>query len=207
MSLTSFRQRAVWLAVLISGILPLKGCVSAMPSEDITKVVEGGTFTRVGDYKIGAGDILQVKVFGEESLSGNFVVAPSGTIQFPLVGFVPVIGLSQVGVGQALERKLSPFVKNARVAVSVNESQSYQVYFSGEVGLKGTRELRARTNLLQGIILAGGPTDRASGRVFLIRRVNDHEIRRYATSYKDLLRGANSLDFLYLERGDIIHVD
>lgn len=197
----------VRLQTLLLTLCTLTACAPAMSTEDISRIVQGGTFSTVGDYKVGPGDMLSIKVFGEETLSGLYVVAPSGTVQFPLIGFMMVSGLGQVTIGQRLEQKLKPFIRDAKVVVSVNNSHSYMVFFSGEVAARGPRELMAKTTLLQGIIMAGGITDHAAGKIYLIRKVGDQDIRRYITYYKDLLRGTKALDFLYLERGDIIHVE
>ena len=40
------------------------------------------------EYRLGAGDKLRVIVFGEDTLSGEFVVSASGTVELPLIGAV-----------------------------------------------------------------------------------------------------------------------
>lgn len=198
-------MRRLFPLLLLLALAP--ACAAPMAGENIETALRGTTFDRVGDYKVGPADTLQIKVFGEEALSGAYVVAPSGMVQFPLIGFVVAQGMTQVQLAQSLESRLRPFIKEARVVVSVAEAQSYQVYFSGEVSTRGARELKQKTSLLQGLILAGGLTDYASGRIYLIRRVGDNDIKRYVTTYKELLRGRRTLDFLYLERGDIVHAE
>ncbi len=196
-------NRMTWLLVMLLAV----ACTRPMATEDIDTIAKGGTFDRVGDYKIGPGDALTVKVYGEESLSGDYVVAPSGMLQLPLIGFTQAQGLTQVQLAQKVEQQLRSFVREARVAISVTDALSFEVYFSGEVATRGARILKGRTTLLQGVILAGGLTDFAAGQIYLIRRVGDHDVKRYVTSYKDLLRGRKGLDFYYLERGDIIHAE
>jgi polysaccharide export outer membrane protein len=185
----------------------LSSCFAPMASQDMSLALNGATFSKVGDYRIGPGDALNLRVFGEDAVSGDYVVAPSGMIQLPLVGYVIAQGMSQVQLAQKLEQVLRPFVKDPKVAVSISSSASFVVYFSGEVANRGPRELKFRTNLLQGLVLAGGLNDLASGRIYLIRTTNDRDVRRYSTTFKELLRGSNNLDFVYLERGDVIHAD
>lgn len=185
----------------------MTGCVATMPSEDLGQLIRGETFDRIGEYRIGSADNLIIRVFGEDSLSGQYVVTPSGTVQLPLVGFVKAAGLTQVQLARHIETALRPFVREPRVAVSLADSQSYRVFFSGEVQSRGARELKARTSLLEGVIMAGGLTEYATGRIFLIRRLNDRQVKRYETSFKDLLSGRKATDSIYLERGDIIHAE
>jgi polysaccharide export outer membrane protein len=194
-----------WILCLAAGVL--FACAPTMPSEDLEKIVRGSTFDRVGDYKIGASDSLTIRVFGEDALSGSFVVTPSGTIQFPLIGFVKAGGLTAVQLARFLEINLRPFVREAKVAVSIADTLSYRVFFSGEIQTRGVRELRTKTSVLEGVILAGGLTDFASGRIYLIRRIDERVVRRYVTTYDALLKGRKLFDAIYLERGDIIHAE
>lgn len=197
-------KRGVMLALL--AIMTTR-CMTIMPSEDLEHAIRGDTFDRVGDYKIGPADTLNIRVFGEDALSGVYIVAPSGTIQFPLVGFVKTSGLTQLQLARQLETVLKPFVREPRVAVSLADTQSYRVFFSGELQTRGVRELKAKTSILEGVILAGGLTDFASGRIYLIRRLSERTVKRYVTSFDALLRGRNLLDTIYLERGDILHAE
>lgn len=192
------------LAVLL---LAMGACAPSMSGEKIEMAQRGSTFDRIGDYKIGPSDILAVKVFGEESLSGQYAVTPSGLIQFPLIGFVSCKGLTPEQLSRRLETQLRPFVKVPKVVVSIGDPASFRVFFSGEVTNRGGRELKTKTSLLEGLLLAGGLTDFSSGKIYLIRRVNDREVKRYVTEYSDILRGKKGLDNFFLERGDIIHAD
>lgn len=194
--------------MVLSCILALLfwGCAPTMPSEDLERVVRGNTFDRIGDYKIGPADSLVIRVFGEEALSGSYIVAPSGTIQFPLIGLVKALGMTQVQLARYLESVLRPFVREPRVAVSA-DAQSYRVFFSGEVQSRGVKELKAKTSILEGIILAGGLSEFATGRIYLVRRLSEREVKRYVTSFDSLMRGRKFFDSLFLERDDIIHAE
>jgi len=44
------------------------------------------------DYVVGPEDVLMITVFNEPTLSGRFTVEADGTINYPLVGRVPVGG-------------------------------------------------------------------------------------------------------------------
>ncbi len=184
--------------------IALSSCAPLMPSDDIQSMPKGSTFDRSGDYKVGPADQLTIKVYGDESLSGPYVVGPSGTIQFPLVGTVPVHGLTQIQISQRLEQLLKPYVKTAKVIVSGANAQSFRVYFSGEFASKGIKDLASKTSILQAIVLAGGLTDFATGKIYIVRRYSDNDVKRFRFYYPDALRGKSSLDFIYLERDDIL---
>ncbi len=194
----------MYASKIIALALCLVSCAPLMPSDDIESMAKGTTFDRSGDYKVGPADQLAIRVYGDETLSGTFIVGPSGSIQYPLVGSVPVQGLTQVQIAQRLEQLLKPYLKSSRVVVSQATSQSYRIFFSGEFVGKGSRELSAKTTVLQGISLSGGLTDFATGKIYIIRRYGENDVRRYQVYYPDLLRGKKSLDFVYLERDDVL---
>lgn len=194
------------LVIALLALLHVR-CATTVSAPDLTFAPQGATFNRQGDYLISANDQLAVRVFGQENLSGNFNVAPSGVLVFPLIGFVQAEGLTALQVSDRLEIALKPFLKKPMVNVVVTSRESYRVYFSGQVAKPGVFALQARTTILQGIAMSGGLTSSASGRLLLIRQVANERIQRYATSYHDLLAGRNGVDRLILERGDIIHAE
>ncbi len=106
-------------------------------------------------YEIGAGDVLQVLVFGQPSLSGDFTVGPDGIMLFPFVGRVKAAGMSPA----ELERKLTTllgdgYLRKPQVSLSVKQYKSQRVFVTGEVpraGPYGLRPDRKLSSLLQDI--------------------------------------------------------
>jgi polysaccharide biosynthesis/export protein len=183
------------------------GCAAAVPAQDLTRAVSGTTFNRIGDYVISANDQINVKVFGQDSLTGTFTVSPTGSLTFPLVGFVSAAGRTSMQVTESLQKALRPYVKNPIITVSVAGRDSYQVYFSGEIGRPGEINLQRSTTLLQGLAMAGGLTRFASGRIVLLRQNQSGVMSRYSTTFYKLLSGKDQLDRFPLERGDYIHAE
>lgn len=98
------------------------------------------------DYKVGAGDILQVIVFGHPELtnpsgikssSGSDVrgqlVSADGDIYYPYVGDIDVAGLTLHQVRQKLAHGLSDYVRDPQVSVRVRKYRSQRVYISGDI--------------------------------------------------------------------------
>jgi polysaccharide export outer membrane protein len=110
------------------------------------------------DYRIGAGDLLKIQVFGSPELSTDARVAQSGTITCPLIGSVAVAGLSSSEVEQALARKFieGSFLKQPQVSVLIVEYISQKVSVLGHVSKPGQYALRARSNVLDVLAEAGG---------------------------------------------------
>jgi polysaccharide export outer membrane protein len=123
------------------------------------------------DYEVGPGDVLEVVVLENPELSRVATVQTSGVITVPLLGEVPVSGLSMAEVQRKLTTLLArDYLVNPRVEVSVKEYQSQFATVLGEVNSPGRKPLRGRTRLVDVLIEAGGFTARASGEVAISRR-------------------------------------
>jgi polysaccharide export outer membrane protein len=122
------------------------------------------------DYRVGAGDVLDVVVFGNDDLSRAATVQTDGGINLPLLGEVPVAGLSvaevQHKVGALLARD---YLVKPQVEVRVREYQSQAATVLGEVNGPGRKVLKGHTRLIDVLVEAGGFTPRASGEVTVSR--------------------------------------
>src|SRR5437870_5705770 len=58
------------------------------------------------EYRVGAGDILEITVLGHSDLSRTATVQTTGTINLPLLNEVPVAGLSVAEVQRTVSRLL-----------------------------------------------------------------------------------------------------
>jgi polysaccharide export outer membrane protein len=104
-------------------------------------------------YEIGPGDVLQVLVLGQPTLSGEFSVGSDGIMPYPFVGKVKAAGMSPA----ELERKLTTllgdgYLRRPQVSVSVRQYKSQRVFVTGEVprpGPYGLRPNRKLSSLLQ----------------------------------------------------------
>ena len=129
------------------------------------------------EYRLGAGDIVRVTVFGHEDLSGEFEVGASGTIPIPLIGEMQAAGHTvqelQAGIAQALQ---PDYLKNPRVGVDVLNYRPF--YIIGEVKAPGSYPYVSGMRVVNAIALAGGFTYRADEDDILITRANDTSGRK-----------------------------
>lgn len=128
------------------------------------------------DYAIGSGDVLDVSVIGNEEMTRTTTVQPSGTITLPLLGEVPVAGLTVSEVQKKLTTLLErDFLVNPQVEVKVREFQSQFVIVLGEINSPGRKPLRGKTRLIDLLVDAGGFKPNASGDVTITRREGTFE--------------------------------
>ena len=192
-------------------VIPLlwltSSCSHKIPAEGIESVKPGKSFSRTGEYKIGPEDILDVKVLGDKDVSGQYKVSPTGYLNFPLVGSLNVFGQTAAQVNSKITTALRHYMKKPVVSVSIAKVNSLKVIFSGEFASKGPIALTTEVSLLQGLMLVGGLTDFASGRVVVIRKDSSNKTRRYSVEVEDVLDGNKHLDDFALENGDIIYAE
>jgi protein involved in polysaccharide export with SLBB domain len=124
------------------------------------------------DYRLGAGDKLRIMVFGEESLSGEFLVpGGAGTLSFPLVGDVQASGLSVAELQAQLLTKLKDgYLKDPHVSIEVLNYRPF--YILGEVMKPGQYSYTNGLTVLNAVATANGFTYRANTHKVYIKRPN-----------------------------------
>ena len=158
-------------------------------------------------YRIGPGDLLEIRVFEVEQLSQTVRVSEDGTITLPLLGRVEVGGLTQEGVTQRLTELLqAKYVKNPQVTIFIREYKNQQVAVIGAVVNAGSYELVGRRNLLQMISMAGGFDETAGNQAFILREGPDGQTSTIAIDLKDLLVNGNQALNVPIEPNDVINV-
>lgn len=130
------------------------------------------TAVQDGNYKLAPGDKVNIVVFDEPSMSGEFVVSSSGELAFPLVGNVQVQGMTLNDFQVALVNRLQPdILKNPKVTVSVLNYRPF--YILGEVNQPGEYPYADNLNVLNAVAKASGFTYRAKTTKVYIRRAGE----------------------------------
>jgi polysaccharide export outer membrane protein len=123
-----------------------------------------------GEYEVGAGDVLEVNVIGNDDLSRIPTVQTNGAITYPLLGEVQVAGLTVAEIQRKLTNLLEKdYLIKPQVEVKVREYNSQYVSVVGEVNGPGRKPLRGRTRLIDLLTEAGGFKPTASGDVIIAR--------------------------------------
>ncbi len=124
-------------------------------------------------YRVGAADVLSVKVFDEPSLTNKFTVDSDGTITYPFLGRVPVQGKTLREVEDDLSNGLKKgYVKNPQVTVEISDFRARSVYVLGEVKAPGRYMIEGPVTLLELIAKAGSFTPNA-GPTLVVQRYKD----------------------------------
>jgi protein involved in polysaccharide export with SLBB domain len=134
---------------------------------------------QLSSYALGPNDLLEIKVFQEDDLACRLRVSPKGTIVFPLIGVVPVGGLSPQEAAETIRARLAKdYLVNPQVSLTVFEYGKRRFTVLGEVQKAGTYDMpeREKITLLDAIAMAGGYTRIADpAKVTLKRKDNGRE--------------------------------
>lgn len=158
------------------------------------------------EFRIGAEDVLDIVVWGDEQLSRTVPVRPDGKISLPLLNDVQAAGLAPAQLGHQLTGLLSKHLTDPRVSVIVQEVHSFKVSVIGEVKTPGRYELRTQTTVLDVLAQAGGFTEFASRSRILILRANSNTLERIPFDYERFVSAEQRQPAFYMQPGDIVVV-
>jgi len=193
--------------VAAAGLAQVPPQVKPQPAVQVPAEVKEAKDALVRAYRIGPGDLLELKVFQVDELSQVVRVSEDGSITLPLLGRVVVEGLTQEGVVQKLTGLLqAKYIKNPQVTIFIKEYKNQQVAVIGAVENAGSYELVGRKNLLQIISMAGGFSETAGNEVFILREGPDGATSTVSIDLKDLLVNGNQALNVPIEPNDVINV-
>jgi len=157
-------------------------------------------------YRIGPEDALEIAVWKDETLKSTALVRPDGGISFPLVGDLTVAGRTAAEVRVEVVRRLSRFVPDAEVTVSVVRVSSYRIYVMGRVNKPGDYAVGRPIDVLQALTLAGGMTPfAADDDIRIIRREGGRQWS-IPFDYRQLRKAGHLTQNILLRSGDVVLV-
>jgi len=183
----------------IAGLLALGACGDrdATPIVADTSNGQALSFAPNGspvssDYKLGPNDRTRIIVFGQPSLTGEFVLDGNGVLAYPLVGNINARGMTPSQLQQTIAQKLdTDWIKNPSVSVEVSTRRPF--YVVGEVQKPGSYPYVTDMNVLNAIATAGGETYRANMHDFWIKRKQDGRIVRVAANQESILQPGDTV--------------
>ena len=159
------------------------------------------------EYRLGPEDVLEVRVFELDQLNRTVRVSGDATMDLPLIGSIPVRGLTLEEVAfEVAERLRNGFVQDPQVSIFVKEFHSQNVSLLGAVSSPATYPLMGRRNLLQILADAGGLSANAGNVLFVFRQSDDGRSARLSVPLNELLIQGNPQWNIWLRPGDIVSV-
>jgi polysaccharide export outer membrane protein len=148
------------------GALALAAC-STGPSMGSAQELAASTST-MNTYKLGSGDEVKITVFGEQDLSGPFVVDGQGAISMSLIGAVPVANLTLEDASKLIQTKYRDgWLRDPKVTAELTKGRPY--YILGEVNRPGEYPFVSGLTVMNAIASAGDFTYRADKNKILVK--------------------------------------
>jgi polysaccharide export outer membrane protein len=157
-------------------------------------------------YVIGPGDVLGVKFWQQDGLSGDVVVRPDGKISVPLLNDVQAAGQTPQQLGEQIGTAAKRWVQDPNVTVIVRQVNSRAVYITGQVVRAGRYPLNGSTSILQLIAMAGGLAEWADAENVTVMRSEHSGFVTHRFNYKDVVARKNLAQNIELRPGDTVIV-
>jgi polysaccharide export outer membrane protein len=159
------------------------------------------------EYRIGAGDVLNIATWKEPELTRpEVLVRIDGRISFPLIGDIPAAGMTPAQLTETIQKGLTNYVTAPVVTVTVINPASQRIYVLGEVARTGEYSLTKELTVLQAFAVAGGFTQWASKDAIILMRKEGGKEKIYRINYKEIVKGKDIDNNLTLQTNDTIVV-
>jgi polysaccharide biosynthesis/export protein len=166
------------------------------------------------EYVIAPGDVIMVRVFTQDNMSGRVRVRSDGKVSLPFLNDVEAAGQTPSALARDLQARLKSFINAPVVTVSLEETRPLSVSVLGEVAKPGAYPFETGAGVLQALASAGGMTEYAhKDRIFVLRQetVNgsgaDPPPARIRFTYEALSRAEGKAGTFRLKVGDVVVVE
>ena len=167
-------------------------------------------------YRIGPGDVLEVRVYNRPQLSRDAVrVEGNGMIRMPLVdGDIQAACKTEGELAKEISTRYARYYRNLPVDVFIREYHAREVALIGAVNEQGRYQMQRHIRLLELLTFAKGPSDKAGQTINIVRAPRTDVCEQDLSSkgeglislhLNDTLRGDESAN-PYVEAGDIVTI-
>lgn len=125
-------------------------------------------------YRVGPGDLLDIRIFNHPELSGERRINEAGLIRLPFIEELQAACLTEAEIATQITEKYKKFLRFPQVDVLVKEYKSLPVAVIGSVNQPARFQLQRRVRLLELLTYVGGPSNRA-GKIVHVIHSNDYD--------------------------------
>ena len=108
------------------------------------------------DYRLGAGDVVNIDVWGASQTTFTATISPDGTITLEGVGPISIAGMKVDEANRYLKRQLGQYYEDSNINLTVGQIRSIQVQVMGEVVTPGSYTISALSSAFNALYAAGG---------------------------------------------------
>ncbi len=130
----------------------------------------GDTVPVAGDYVVGPGDEVFVRVWGSVDADIRSTVDRNGLLHIPRVGSFTVAGTPASRLEAALRAQIGRLFTNFNLNVTLGQLRGVKVFVAGAGAQVGVLNLPSPATMLSAVMAAGGPAPSGSMRKITLRR-------------------------------------
>lgn len=126
--------------------------------------------SQLSSYKLGSGDMISIRVLGEEDLKRERVrLSDAGTVSFPILGEIRVRGMTVGALEEFITKGLKGrYLLDPQVTIAIEEYRNF--FVNGHVEKPGGYPFAPGLTVRKAISIAGGYKERAAReKMFIIR--------------------------------------
>ncbi len=155
-------------------------------------------------YTLGVGDVLSIQLVGQKDIIEDFLINGDGSINFPDIGEIVLIGLSLDEASKLIKSRVNSSFIGIEAFISMSKLRDVNVLITGDAQNPGIYTLSGNSNILQAINIAGGISEYGTFRE--INLVRDNKIIEVLDVYELLINGNFNLKER-LRSGDVIFIN
>ena len=141
----------------------------------------------MSQYQLGSGDRIQISVFGQDDLSMEVRLPDVGTINYPFLGEIKLVGMTAAEVEQLIYTGLlGDYLVNPSVSVAIVEYRPF--FIDGEVKRPGGYAYQPGLSVNKAAALAGGYTERAARDKITIIREKNGQTNEFTVTVSDMIQ-------------------
>lgn len=158
------------------------------------------------DYTIGPDDVLGIVFWRDADMTGDVVVRPDGMITLPLLNDIKAAGLRPDELRLKIVEAAAKLIEDPNVSVVIRQINSRNVFITGQVARPGPYPVSGQMTVMMLIAVAGGVGEFADQKNITITRVVNGKAETHKFNYKDVARGKNPDQNIFLKPGDTVVV-
>lgn len=188
------------LTMMLATLVALAGCAHRAPAPPQAPPA-------LGDYVIGAGDMLTINVWRNPEVSLSVPVRPDGKVTTPLVEDMQAAGKTSTQLARDVEKALEKYIQQPMVTVIVTGfvgPYAQQIRVIGQAAKPQALPYRQGMSLMDVLIAVGGVTDFAAGNKANIIRMVDGRQLSLPVRLQDLLRDGDISANVAMRPGDVL---
>ena len=160
----------------------------------------------LAEYRIAAGDELEISLPLNPELSVRTFVRPDGKISLELVDEIVAEGLTTAELTEHLQNAYATELRDPEISVNV-VSMAARIYVDGHVETPGEYPWSRQVTAMQAVALAGGLAPTATAKhLIVVRRAAGGEQQVFDIDLEKVAKGAENSHDMFLAPYDTVYV-